>query len=309
MINFCTYFDKNYLSKFLSLKNSLDKFNFEYTFYALCLDDYSITFFKKNNFENIIIISLNDIEDEYKNLLEVKINREKIEYYFTLTPFLPRYLSKKKNIKQISYLDSDFYFFQSPEKIINRNIDASVILIQQNVSDKYGKYNVGWIYFNFDLEETANIIEIWSSQCLKKCTDIPSKGYYADQKYLDTWIENLKFSRVLQPEYSCLSPWDSNISLKKNKDTMIAFHFHGLEINENYFSSGFHKYNKKNDEEIIERIYKPYIQNIILIEKKYNLKNSSIRGLRKNLLKKYLVKLRNIKSYFKKKYYKDEYII
>ena len=43
-INFCTYFDINYLSKFLTLKNSLNKFNFEYTFYILALDNLVVEF-------------------------------------------------------------------------------------------------------------------------------------------------------------------------------------------------------------------------------------------------------------------------
>ena len=46
-INFTTYFDKNYLSKFLALKSSLDQFNIEYEFYILCLDDFVLDFLKK----------------------------------------------------------------------------------------------------------------------------------------------------------------------------------------------------------------------------------------------------------------------
>ena len=52
-INFCSYFDKNYLSKFLNLKSSLDRFNFEYTFYVLALDNYVVEFFKENNIHPI----------------------------------------------------------------------------------------------------------------------------------------------------------------------------------------------------------------------------------------------------------------
>ncbi len=308
MIYFCTYFDKNYLSKFLSLKSSLESFNFKFTIYALCLDNYSFDFFKKHSFANVKTISLDEIENEYDNLIKVKKKREVIEYYFTLTPFLPKFIFKKYSIRQISYLDSDFYFYQSPKKIIYSNLDSSVVLIQQNVSDKYGKYNVGWLYFNFDYEETINILNEWSNQCLEKCSDIPHKGSYADQKYLDEWTLKLKYSRVYQPEYTCLSPWDSNIFLDQNLKTMIAFHFHAIEIFDEHFSTGFHKYNKKSSQKIIKRIYLPYINRLLLIEKKYNLKSSSIRNKRKNIFKKYLVKLRNFKSYIKKIYYKDKHI-
>ena len=104
MINFCSYFDKNYLAKFLNLRSSLENFNFKYTFYILCLDYFSVNFFKKNNFKNTIIITLNEIENEYKKLLDIKQNREIIEYYFTLSPFLPKYIFEKKGIKQIFFL-------------------------------------------------------------------------------------------------------------------------------------------------------------------------------------------------------------
>ena len=307
MINFCTYFDKNYLSKFINLKSSLEKFNFKHTFYILCLDEFVVDFFKKNNFKDIIVITLKEIEDEYKELLVAKNNREIIEYYFTLSPFLPKYIFKKKGVNKISYLDSDFYFFKSPEKIIKHNIDCSVTLIQQNADQKYGKFNVGWIYFNFNFDETVSIVDDWGNQCLNECLDIPGKNSYADQKYLDTWITKLKFIKILKPEYTCLSPWDSNLILEEYKNSMIAFHYHGLEIYKNKFSSGFHRYNKRNTKKIIERVYIPYVKNLILTERKYSLKSLSIRSHRKRIFSKYMIKLRNLKSSIKKIYYSDYY--
>ena len=86
---------------------------------------------------------------------------------------------------------------------------------------------------------------------------------------------------------------------------MIAFHFHGLELYESNFTSGFYQFNKKNNQKIINRIYIPYIKNLISIEKKYNLKSSSIRHRRKKIITKFLIILRNIKSSIKKVYYKD----
>ena len=90
MINFCTYFDKNYLSKFLNLKDSIDRFNFEHTFYILSLDSFVTDFFKKNKFQNINVINLNELENYYVELKVAKKNRDLIEYYFTLSPFFAK---------------------------------------------------------------------------------------------------------------------------------------------------------------------------------------------------------------------------
>ena len=233
---FCTYFDQNYLSKFLTLKSSLDKYKNQYTFFILSLDNFVFDFFKKNSFKNVQLVKLIDLEVEYADLLEAKKNRSLIEYYFTLSPFLPMYILKKFNIKQISYLDSDFYFFKNPSKFINQSSDSSVVLIKQESNIIYGIYNVGWIFFNFNYDETKEILKEWSAQCLNSCSDIPIKKnkLYADQKYLDTWPQKLKKIKILYPEYTCLSPWDNNNGIEKNIDSMIAFHFHGLEINNNY---------------------------------------------------------------------------
>ena len=307
MINFCTYFDKNYLSRFLTLAKSLDRFNISYTFYVLCLDDFVFNFFKKNYFDNIRVISLNDVENEYKNLLEAKKNRNMIEYYFTLSPFLPKYLFEKFQIAQLSYLDSDFYFFKNPTKKIRENSNFSTVLVKQYANPKYGLYNVGWIYYNFNYSETKEIINLWSQQCIELCTDFPKNGFYADQKYLDEWSQNLKHMNVEEPIYSFMSPWDANSIIEKNLNNMLAFHFHGLKTNKKNFISGFSKYDKKNTKNIIDKIYKPYLKDLISIENKYYLKNSSIRNENKNLLKELLIKIREIKLFLKNKYYRDYY--
>ena len=100
MIYFCTYFDKNYLSKFLNLKSSLESFNFKFTFYALCLDDYSFDFFKKHSFANVEAISLDEIENEYDNLIKVKNDRELIEKKIGLLEELGRHAQAISYIKE-----------------------------------------------------------------------------------------------------------------------------------------------------------------------------------------------------------------
>ena len=308
MIYFCTYFDENYLSRFLALNKSLSNFNFSYTFYVLALDETVLKFFKTNKFKEIKIINYIDLENEYKELIVAKKNRSKIEYYFTLTPFLPKYIFKKFNVSKISYLDTDFYFFKNPYEKIMNNSNFSSVLVKQDSLIKYGKFNVGWIYINFNFNEIRKIIDEWSTQCAEFCTDIPINGFYADQKYLDNWPEKLKFLKIEEPEAYYLSPWNKNSTIENTFGKNLAFHFHAFEISKNFFSTGFSRYNKKATNKIIERIYLPYVTDILLIEKKYNLEHKNIRNNSGKNLKSIIMFLRKFKFIFQKKIYSDRYV-
>jgi hypothetical protein len=303
--NFCTYFDKNYLSKFLVLKDSIDKFNSQYNFFILALDDFILDFFKKKKIKNIQLISLKDLEQEYKDLIIAKNNRDLIEYYFTLSPFLPRYIFKKFKCNYISYVDSDFFFFKDPVKLFLQNECSSITLIKQDSLPKYGIFNMGLIFYNFNFSETLEIINTWAEQCLNSCNDIPdtNKNLYADQKYLDQWTVKLKNIKILYPEYSVLSPWDSNYSIESNIDNIFAFHFHAFEINNNSFNSGFSNYNKLPSKLILDKFYYPYAKKIFAINTAYNLTNKSIRNHSNNNIKKF----RKFKSFLKKILFRDFY--
>ena len=303
-MNFCTYFDSNYLLRFLCLYDSIKKFNFEFKFYVLALDDYVVNFFNDNSLENVVLIKLDSLEKEFPDLLKAKYNRNVIEYYFTLSPFLPLYIRKKFSITILSYFDSDFYFFKDPKKSILKNtFENSVVLIKQNSNPKYGYYNMGWIDYNFSYNETEEILNVWSEQCLEWCKDIAVDNKYADQKYLDTWVLNLKYIKILSPNYSCLSPWDKNVIIENNLNSMIAYHFHGFEIYKKNFTTGFYRYNKNVSRIIIEKVYLPYIKNIEKFSTKYHVITGNIRN--KTIYKKLFFFTRKIHSSLKKNFFRD----
>lgn len=304
-INFCSYFDIKYLSKFLVLKNSIDIFSLNYNHFVLALDEYVEDFFKRKKFKNIEVIKLKDLEQEYKDLITAKNNRELIEYYFTLSPFLPKYIFEKFKLNNIFYVDSDFFFYKNPKHLFLQNNNDSITLIRQLSDPKYGLFNMGLIHYNFNFNETAEVINTWSHQCLNYCSDTPDlkKNTYADQKYLDEWIVKLKNIKVLYPEYSVLSPWDSNESIENNIDNIFAFHFHGFQTESKYFISGFSNYNKRLSKLILKNIYVPYAKKIFTVKKKYNLEDSSIR----NFSKKKIIKIRKIRTYIKRFIFRDRY--
>ena len=116
-MNICTYFNYNYLPKFLVLYDSLNKLN-NFNFYILALDQKVENFFNQNKkeYNNITIISEKVIRNHYKELEVAINNRSTVEYFFTLSPFLPMYIFSNFKISKLVYLDCDLFFTQTQLK-------------------------------------------------------------------------------------------------------------------------------------------------------------------------------------------------
>ena len=131
MYHFCTYFDKNYLVRGLALYRSLQRHCDRFSLFVLCLDDETFSLLSKLNLNFLRLISLRELESNEKDLLPAKINRSDVEYFFTLSPVLPRYLLRRfSDIDVITYLDADLFFFASPDPIYDEFSQASVLVIE-----------------------------------------------------------------------------------------------------------------------------------------------------------------------------------
>lgn len=284
-INLCTYFDKNYLSKFLTCRESIIEHEKNVIFYCLCIDDFSYNYLKQFNKKDIQLISLKEIEEKYLSLKYAKKNRQTVEYYFTLSPFLPLYILENFNVDIINYIDSDLYFFETPRNIINLLKDNSIIIVEHGIkTQRFGKFNVGWLTFRNNALSKSCLKE-WGNDCINWCYDYVEEEKYADQKYLDQWPKKFNKIKILSPSYN-VAPWNVNnsdvkIKQKKlyiNEEKLIFFHFHGLFISKKMFSSGFSIYNKKISKTLIEHLYKPYIKRLENVKKEVNVIETRIRN-------------------------------
>ena len=77
-INICTYFDQNYLTKFLACKSSIKNYEKNVKFFCLCLDNFSLDYLSNKNYSDLIIISIKEIENYFPELKIAKQNRELI---------------------------------------------------------------------------------------------------------------------------------------------------------------------------------------------------------------------------------------
>src|SRR5258706_5756965 len=110
--HYCTYFDSLYLPRAVAMFRSMRQHAPPFTVHALCLDDAAHEQLKKLNWLELQPIRLAELEATDPELLAVKASRGKVEYYFTCTASLTRYvLNKNPEVDLITYIDSDLYFY------------------------------------------------------------------------------------------------------------------------------------------------------------------------------------------------------
>jgi hypothetical protein len=274
-----TYFDRNYLSRGLVLYDSLKKHCEQFTLYILCLDKYTLEYFFENacRYPEVISLSLDEVEEFDTEFKQCKENRSIIEYYFTLSPCLPLYLLKKFNLPHICSLDADIMFFSSPAVVFSYLGKYSIIITPHSFSPElksleiYGIYNVSFQIFKND-DRGLKCLEYWRKQCINWCYDKLEDGKYADQKYLDNWVEDFKGVYAIDIPGIGVAPWNLDSykitfhenQLYINKSKIIFYHFHGLRIvNRNLIIHGMSKYNVKVNKLITRQIYRPYIKNLL----------------------------------------------
>ncbi|MFA5886392.1 MAG: glycosyl transferase [Patescibacteria group bacterium] len=312
LYNFCTLFDKNYAFRGLALHDSIVRYCPDFQLYILCLDAETYDLLKKLALKNTILIKLSDIEDT--QLLAAKANRSRGEYCWTLGSVFTNYLLKNQpELTDLAYLDSDIYFYSSPQPIYDELGSDSVLIIRHNYEErlkyleKSGIYNVALIIFKNN-EIGQAVLAQWSQACLKWCYNRHEEGKFGDQMYLDTWPQDFAGIHVLKHPGANVAPWNANrYHIRENNgqilidnQPLIFYHTHTLRIiapQKYELHSSFYRLNP-----IIEKIiYRPYttkldqvIAQVKIVDAKFNYGYRSPEGLLdkfKQILKRLAVAL------------------
>lgn len=288
MYNYCTLFDSNYLTRGLTMYESLKNSSNYFHLYIFAFDDKCLEILTQLSLSNVTIVSLNEFEN--KELLELKKNRTKSEYCWTCTPTIIQYSIKKFNLMSCTYIDADLYFFSDPSVLIDELKDKSVLITEHRYTTKYdqsdtsGIYCVQFMTFRND-ENGMRVLNWWEKACNEWCYARFEDGKFGDQKYLDDWTERFEGIHVLQNIGGGVAPWNmqqytfskSNeyiVALEKetNKNfDVVFFHFHALKLIDKKLY-GLSHYELFNDCRNI--IYKEYVihleTQICNIRKKFN---------------------------------------
>ena len=276
MIHYCTYFDRNYLTRAMALHRSLVRYSPPFTLWALCLDDEAFEALEALHLDGVRPIRLAELEAADPELLAVKGSRSRVEYYFTLSPCLPRYLlAEYPEIDLITYLDADLLFFSSPQPIFDEFGAGSVLIVPHRFPDslrhleEYGVYNVGLVSFRNDGPGHA-VLDRWREQCLEWCFDHVEGDRFADQKYLDAW-PGLPGVVVLRHPGADLAPWNvarHRLDLTPNPPTvdgqpLVFYHFQGVkQVGPGLWDVALDRYGVR-DRQLRDRLYRPYIRAVL----------------------------------------------
>lgn len=281
---FCTLFDSNYLDKGIALYRSLSRNMEKFTLYILPMDDLCKDILLKMSLQNVVVIPQDQFEDD--ELRELRKERSRAEYCWTCTASLLDYILEKYDMGYCTYLDSDLYFFQSPELLLSEMYqnDSSVQIVEHRFGKgeraakrilEAGKYCVQFNTFKND-ENGRHVLKIWKDQCRKHCSMQP--GELGDQKYLNNWATQYAGIHELQNHGGGVAPWNiGRYRLLDSKDQQIRiwgkdtrqsyplvfYHFHNLEyLDENTVNLNIYKTNPGIDEALVKKIYYPYLKEI-----------------------------------------------
>jgi len=243
MHHFCTYFDRNYLTRGLALYESLRRHCGSFQLWILPLDPDSEALIRKLELPSVRVVGLSELEAAVPGLSAARSNRNTLEFYFTCSPSLPGYvLASDPSVDRITYLDADLWFFADPEAVFDEIGDAPVAIVEHRFSPANvhlekgsGRFNVSWVTFR-RVPEAAACLARWQAQCLEWCHDRAEEGKNADQKYLDEWPALYPGLRVISTAGAGIAPWNvASVELSETAGTvkvqgspLYFFHFHGL---------------------------------------------------------------------------------
>ena len=223
----------------LNLHASLVQHTKNFELWILCIDDLVEQQLKLINLPYVKLISIAEIETE--KLLEVKKERSRGEYCWTLTPFIfSAIFERQPEIKRLTYLDADLFFFRDPKILLDEftESDRDVLVTEHAFAPKYeqshiaGKFCVQFLTFK-NTSPAYEVLTWWQKKCLKWCFGRLEDGKFGDQKYLDVWPEIFPGKIwILQQKENTMAPWNVKYFYRNlgEDHKPVFFHFHGFRI-------------------------------------------------------------------------------
>lgn len=254
---------------------SLRRFESAAPIWVLCLDDECRRLLERLGEPGVRAVPLSDLEEGDAGLRSAKDDRTRIEYYFTLTPSLVRFVQDRVAPDDtVTYVDGDLYFFSDPKPLHEELGAGAVTVIPHRFSEPvrhleaWGVYNVGWLTFRNDSRGRA-VAQWWRERCNEWCRNVLEADRFADQKYLERFEKLFEgVVRIGNPGAN-VAPWnigrhaisrEAGVLLIDGRAPLIFYHFHGLRALGRWaYLVRHHPYRAPFLDIVRREIYRPYV--------------------------------------------------
>ncbi len=271
---FCTFFDQRYITRGLALVRSLSETTTTNHLWILCMDQPTADCLSRLCGPAVTLLSIEEIAVRDERILAARQDRTLVEFYFTSKAFLCDYiLATNQQVDLLTYLDADMYFFGDPSLIRDQMQGYSIGItphrfpLHLRSSEKYGRYNAGFVSIRRDQEGLA-CLAWWQDACFAWCHDYIDNDRFADQRYLDRIPERYeRVNSIAHRGINC-APWNlagctvehDDRTVRVDGQELILYHFHSLKKkNTVRYDSGFSLYKTTLTRPVREHIYKPYL--------------------------------------------------
>lgn len=306
MLRFTTLFDKNYITKGMALYESLcDTIKAEFEMHILAIDKETLEFLTKQTWgqNNVFVYDLLELEAEHGDLWRAKdipatlYGDQRSNYIWCLTPWFTNYILKSiPDNDHVIYVDSDLFFYKSPQFILNVMGNRSFGIHTHRFSisfDQYlaapnentGFFNVGCTVFKND-KTGLEISEKWKTMCLTN-TQRPITNRFAacgDQGWLVPLYQEYKDSTCVfdWEGLSHMAPWtvwpdqyksNDMVVYKGKEEPLIFFHFShfNYDLSTNTWKDAHSKEWNPSAIPEVAAYYQQYFEAIKTIHSKYQI--------------------------------------
>jgi len=290
MINLCCGSDFKFLSRGLTLYDSLERFDDDFNMHYLCADNETYTKLKSLENKRIIPYNISQFLENDTALLNLK-NKDYRYFCWSLASYFTNFLVNKIQ-DTVTYIDSDIYFHQSIKILLDEieKKDIGIFRHRQypiNIPNPNGRFNVGVVHFK-NSELAKKYLFWWKDAVLYQ--KYPELATCGDQRYLDAFLEIDPKNLFIDGTVGHGSPWEwqlydfsnyqknGTINWNGKVEKLVFSHFSQFEYSveeNNYMPSTTHHcftpMKLYEEDENLKFIYDDYFNQIKNTYKKYNL--------------------------------------
>ncbi len=280
---YCSYCDHRYLPRAVALVDSLRRAGSDDEFWICCLTDQCFAAAKALDLPKVRAVPLAELEAACPRLLQVKPQRETIEYYYTCTPLVMSYVFEcDPEVQAVTYLDSDLWFFAHPAPVFEHIGDAPVAITPHNfaprlkANERFGVFNVGWVTFRRS-EEGLKCLKWWADSCLEWCYGRIEGDRFGDQRYLEKFSAVAPNTKIITFKGCNTAPWNiENYTVRSDsgrlmvdEDPLVVFHFHGIKrVMRVFYFNNHRAYGAPCPRLVRNEMYRPYITSLLKAEER-----------------------------------------